>query len=453
MLKSYRAFALCLAGLVFPATAFANTEPTAYDSRSVALGLAGVAFLERPSAIAINPALLEGVDKLSFTFLANPIFVKTTTPVSGANSSETTGVTLGPLGAMFLAGRIAPRAVFGAGLYLEVGYGATFDNIKNVDGASSPDEDPDGEDLSVVFFVGEFALATSVRVHDKVSLGVSLRIPFARQTADLFQNIGAASAFLPDELYARVKNTMGGVGFPSARLGISYKPSSKVWLGASWRAYSKLKLTGTNEVSGVQGGLGTVINGSNPVVADWTIPHAVVVGAAFFVKDRKLMLTPEIRVQFHDAKKHGNEAQTTSVDNPIFDDPIVAVAPFNWRTAWSAKLGGEYKTSDKVALRLAYNISNSSIRRQYAQYFTPPPVKLTHAFSAGVGFSWDHFDLDLATFMSYQKEKLPDLTDQTIEVGGQQVGVCSNEQVVRTGCQGTYETRNYWASVTLTYRK
>jgi hypothetical protein len=57
---------LALISMLFPRGASANTEPTAYDTRSVSMGETGVSFLERPAAIAINPALVTGIKKFSF---------------------------------------------------------------------------------------------------------------------------------------------------------------------------------------------------------------------------------------------------------------------------------------------------------------------------------------------------------------------------------------------------
>ena len=54
----------------------------------------------------------------------------------------------------------------------------------------------------------------SFRAHEKFWLGVALRLPFSKQTANLTQNVGAASDLLPTPFYARVKNDLGGMGFP-----------------------------------------------------------------------------------------------------------------------------------------------------------------------------------------------------------------------------------------------
>jgi long-subunit fatty acid transport protein len=181
---------LALTFATFPNGASANTEPTAYDTRSVSMGQTGVSFLERPSAIAINPALLTGIEKFSFSVMFNPMFLNTCAPVQGPNTNMCTGVSFGPVGSTFFAWRITERMVWGAGIYVEAGYGATYDNVLNVDG--EPDEvvGAEPQDQSVTFFSAEIATGPSIEINEKWSVGIMLRLPVAIQRADLYQNIG-----------------------------------------------------------------------------------------------------------------------------------------------------------------------------------------------------------------------------------------------------------------------
>ena len=243
-----RLFAVCLVTAVLaPAFASANPEPTTYDSRSIAMGLTGTSYLERPAALVLNPANLEGIDKFGFTFNFSALLVTQWAPVQGPNTRVDSGLGFGPLPAIFVAGRIAPRGVFGGGIYIETGYGSDFANVTCLDGdvvgpapeyePATLDSDPrctqaDPQDLNVTFFVGEVAVGTSIRVTDKFWLGVALRLPFSKQVADLWQNVGAALGF---KLYDRVKNDLGGVGFPSPRFGFTWKPHRKITIGAMYR--------------------------------------------------------------------------------------------------------------------------------------------------------------------------------------------------------------------------
>ena len=110
-----------LASLLTPTFAGANPEPTAYDSRSIGMGLTGVTYLDQPTALVHNPANLEGIDKLGFTIHFTALMVNQRAPVQGPNTTVDSGVGFGPIPSGFVAGRIAPRVVFAGGIYIETG--------------------------------------------------------------------------------------------------------------------------------------------------------------------------------------------------------------------------------------------------------------------------------------------------------------------------------------------
>ncbi|MBW1762446.1 MAG: hypothetical protein JRF48_13040, partial [Deltaproteobacteria bacterium] len=108
-----------LIGLLTPAFASANPEPTAYDARSIAMGLTGTTYLDGPAALVLNPANLEGIEKLGFSLTFTALMVNQRAPVQGPNTVVDSGLGFGPIPAGFIAGRIAPRVVFAGGLYIE----------------------------------------------------------------------------------------------------------------------------------------------------------------------------------------------------------------------------------------------------------------------------------------------------------------------------------------------
>lgn len=472
--------ACLLAGLLTPAFASANPEPTAYDARSIAMGLTGTTYLDGPAALVLNPANLEGIEKLGFSFTFTALMVNQRAPVQGPNTTVDSGLGFGPIPAGFIAGRIAPRVVFGGGIYIETGYGSDFAGVVCMDGApvgGPPDYEPNNntdpnagpvctnpnpQDLSVTFFVGEFAGGFSFRAHEKFILGLALRIPFAKQTADLWQNVGAA---LGGSFYGAVKNDLGGIGFPSIRFGFTIKPHRKVRISAMYRMYSKIKMTGSTE---------TVLQpGSDPLTlqaqADWIIPNALQMGISYQANSR-LLLVFETRLQFHGADKTGNKDQTVTATDPAGNLPTTTiVVPFDWRNVWSLKLGVEYRfTKDLLALRFGANVAQGATTPAFAQYFTPPPAPANLAsLMAGIGFYWDDrndpsikdkYKLDIGGLFAFTNDNIGDEyigQDQLIPGTDPNdpdnfVEVCSDEQVVRTGCPGQYRVLSYWASVTFT---
>jgi len=442
------------------APASANPEPTAYDSRSIAMGITGTSFLERPAALALNPANMEGIDKLGFTFNFSNLFVNQRAPVQGPNTRVDSGIGYGPMPSGFIGGRIAPRVVLVGGIYIETGYGSSFDDVTCLDGdeviGGVPDTNPQTctngqpQDLNVTFFVGEFAAGTSFRVTDKFWLGVALRIPFSKQVADLYQNTLAALGLFG---YGRVKNDLGGVGFPSPRFGLTYKPHPKVSIGVMYRMYSKIKLTGTTEAD--------LLGGATfDASSDWYIPHAIHFGVSWLPTTR-LLFALEARLQFHGAAKTGNKNQTVSTTDPDGNLPgFSIVVPFGWKTAWSVKLGAEYRIKPPIAIRGGAAISESATTEEWAQYFTPP-AGLSGYFSAGLGFYWndrnnpeikDKYMLDLTGAFTFSGGNISDGlaangSPATVPGTNEMVDLCSRDQVVRTGCAGDYRVFTYWFSL------
>jgi len=462
----YRLSTACLlVGLLTPALASANPEPTAYDSRSIGMGLTGVTYLDRPAALVLNPANLEGIEKLGFTFNFVALFTSQQAPVAGPNTKVDSTLGFGPIPAGFIAGRIAPRVVFGAGIYIETGYGSSFSGVKCVDGdpvgpgpeyapSTPPDcTSPQPQNLDVTFFVGEFTTGFSFRVHEKFQLGVALRLPFSKQISDLYQNVGAV---FDTVAYERVKNNIGGVGFPSPRFGFTIKPHRKVRISAMYRMYSKIKLTGSTESTFA--GTQLELDAS----ADWFIPHAIAFGVSYQANSH-LLLAFELRAQFHGADKSGNKNQTVTTSGGALT-PAPIVVPFGWQNTWSLKIGFEYRfKKDFLALRLGTNIANSATTGEFAQYFTPPPTPFNFSTgSAGLGFYWDDrndpsikdkYQLDIAgLFSSTGKTFGNEYIGNTSQVPGTDTNVvlCSDQQVVRTGCPGRYRVMSFWASVSFT---
>jgi hypothetical protein len=81
--------------------------------------------------------------------------------------------------------------------------------------------------------------------------------------------------------------------------------------------------------------------------------------------------------------------------------------------------------------------------------------------SLGFGFYWndrnnpaikDKYMLDLAGAFAFTTGTLGDPPTEPQQIPGTDnlVTICSNEQVVRTGCAGDYKVLTYWASLSFT---
>lgn len=409
--------------LALPGSARANPEAGPYDARSIGAGLTGLSWLERPAAIAINPANLQGIDNFQLSLSATGIFPTQIAPVEGPDSSVEAGG-FGPVGALFGAGRVHERWVVGLGVYLDAGYGAEFQNVQNIDG-----QDPGGDprDISVVFFQGEAAAATSVRVLDNdfgkgglLDIGLALRVPFALQESETRQEI------LPNN-YDDVEQSVFGVGYPGVRLGVTWQPTADFALAMSYRSKTRTPMSGT---------LTTNLFGESDTETDWYSPHMLHLGGSGELLDDELLLTFEYRVQFHE---EANEEQVFRTR--VGDSTLTTRAPFLWQNVHSFRLGTEWQViPDQLALRGGYNLARSATTEAGAQYFTPPHGWSSALFT-GVGFAFEPFAIDLAGSYTWSAN--------TVEENG---AFCQPGQPAKVGCAGDYETRTWWLSASVLYQ-
>lgn len=457
--------ALIAVAVTSPTPASANPEASIYDTRALAMGLTGATYLERPAALVLNPANLEGIQRFGFGLSFTMLMVKSFAPVQGPNTKVTGPLALGPLPSIFLAGRIAPRVVFSAGVYFEAGFGGNYPDTVCVDGevvGPPPDytanTDPETcinrtpEDMRVAAFIGEAALGTSIRVTDQFWLGIAIRLPFSTQVADLWSNIGAAFG---TSRYERVKTDIGGVGFPSPRFGLTWKPHPKLTFAATYRMYSRIKLSGTTTSAFL-----TELTGEEELatISEWNVPHMFQVGVSSQVNDR-LLLVLEYRMQFHAAKKSGNLSQPSTIRSSTQDLEVTSIAPFGWRNVWSLRPGVEYRFRNPLlAWRGGLNFTVNATNPQWAN-FRSAPWGFGVSGMTGLGFYWDgkraedQFRLDLGLVLSGRRARNGnEYIDRPGVVPGanETVVVCSENQVLQTGCPGRWGTTSFLASLGFT---
>ena len=91
--------------------ASANIEPSSYDAKSIGAGTTGLAYLENPAALAINPANLVGIDRGGMSVNITPVFSVSQAPLAGPNSEVKSDLGFGPIPSLFGAVRIADHVV------------------------------------------------------------------------------------------------------------------------------------------------------------------------------------------------------------------------------------------------------------------------------------------------------------------------------------------------------
>ena len=398
--------------------ASANIEPSSYDAKSIAAGTTGMAYLDNPSALAINPANLVGIDRGGMSVNITPVFSVSHAPLSGPNTDVKSDLGFGPIPSLFGAVRVADRVVLGFGAYALGIFGAKYSNVQDLYG-----QEGSTGDFEVTFVSGEAAVGVGIEITRDVSLGVTLRVPFAWQRAQIPAELGA--------LVIPTSATLGGAGWPGGRIGLTWRAMPILAVSLMYRTIATSRLSGDLNTSGV-------LELSSSATAKFSTPHTLSGGLAFLLLNESLTVAAELHVMFYEG---ANEKQTLTLDDGDPPLPETADILFLWQNAFSLRFGVDYQITSRFAVRAGYVPSSSATTDEGAQPVVPPPG-WSHSFSTGFGASWKTFSVDFALQAAFANAYVGASTDPN---------ACSG--FVRIGCEGEYKTVNGSASLQFVYRR
>jgi long-chain fatty acid transport protein len=246
--------------LVAPSQARATTEvPAVADARSIALGGTGVAYLHNPTAVYLDPASLDGVQKLSMTADFSPMIITGHAPLqsgpTGGPQQTNLQTTFAPFFLVGAAYRVQERVTVALAAFPAFGAGGTYSNV-------AP-----GHDLSSSISTLEAAPAVSVRLLDNLAIGASYRISYS--TFGLSEPSAAAPP-APAGTLLQNKMSLDGVNFAGFAAGIYYRPVEDVELGFNYRSKITTTLTGQLTATPPSPGAAQSFNASG----DFSNPHS-----------------------------------------------------------------------------------------------------------------------------------------------------------------------------------
>ena len=173
--------------------------------------------------------------------------------------------------------------------------------------------------------------------------------------------------------------------------------------------------------------------------------------------DRKTVATPYGNMEFPNSRLHGNLHLPDTIsfgltwrpsEDLSFEAGTVYTAwssyrslnihtneygtqysPKNWRDSWGFNFSGEYKALDWLTLRGGYVYETSPMQDSTCDYMTPSNGR--HRITAGVGFNWDQWTLDLAygyliiKELNYDKSTAAGVLDGKSHNGRSHIGAMS----------------------------
>ena len=467
--------------LVMTPRARANPEPPAlYDARIVGMGGTGIAHVLGPAAAVHNPAQLDTVEDFDVNLTATNLFVRFRASFSGAGNEQDSPLIYAPLPFLGGAIRFTDRFTLGMAAYISTGFGGGFSNVERIgvgepciDGLFDirseadhcfPEDDP--QDQNVTLVIGELAIPMSIRILDNFRVGLALRLPYGAQRVSTHQEITGALLNAPfyGLGYARVNQSVSGFGTPGVLLGATYDATPTFSLAVAYRSKIRISMSGTTDIAlrdsplldnaivrPIVDGLpaiGMLVDGlvtDIPTKTDWYVPHMFRVGFAKWLLDRRLLVSAELKVQFH---KEANKEQVFRMEGAAANIGLAEMrADFDWRNVYLGLFGAEFWATANVPLRVGFTIGNSATPKHTTNAFAPPPgLQVGGYFGSGIRFGKFAVDLGFGygSGPQYEREALP---------AGQYYPTCQPGQPVKAGCSGVQAVRSYFLSLGATYRR
>jgi long-chain fatty acid transport protein len=346
-------------GSLYSREARATTElPAQYDARSVGLGGTGASFIENGASIYLNPAALDGIQNFAATVVLTPVQPVITAPLAPPPMNTPVKADT-PFFPLFLAGagvRLSDQIVAGLAVYPTAGVGSTYTKAFG------------GQDLSMSIAQFEAAPAVSFKIIDGLSIGLSYRITYTRQSAH------QPPPFAP----APTDVTLDGFNFFGIQAGLYYRPIEIVHLAFTYRSRVDSSLSGTTESSGVK--LDTT--------SQFNSPNRLRLGASISPPGIPLLVAADIKYSLY---ADSNQTQDITVTTP--NGPATATQRLDWQNTLAFGLGVEYAIVPLVAARAGYSLSQSATPESTANPFAPPPGGI-HGVHLGLGLRLPLLDLD-----------------------------------------------------------
>jgi len=384
-MKARRYYSL---GLVFGVIGFLIGAQVCYgagfalyegSARGNALGGTLVARADDPSALFYNPAGITQLPGLQVmggaTFIVPGVDVTTTNFYTGEKrtTSAETNVWMPPH--LYATYQFSESLWFGMGIFGQFGLGTEFD------------EDWPGRynsydaQIKSLTFNPNFAF----KVTDQLSLAAG--IDFMWFDLLLEQKIDASGQNNPDTFTYDVDQSLSGnsvgVGF---NMAAHYKPCDWLALGISYRSWVRQNVDGSAEFKKP-----SFVPYFNDTDASGTItlPDTLFMGVMFKPWERFSVEIDGIWVRWSNFDK-----LTISYEDAIVPGVDEATRVKDWHDTWRTAIGFEYKALNWLDLRAGYTFDQSPIDDEHADYLVPANDR--HLFSAGPGFHWRNWTVDLS---------------------------------------------------------
>ncbi|MDO8281492.1 MAG: TonB-dependent receptor [Thermodesulfovibrionia bacterium] len=337
---------------------------------SLGQGNSVTAHLKDPSAIFINPALINKLDgtklELGTTFISPSREFKSDT---GATFKAENKVFFPST--LFVTHKYNEKLSFGLGVFNPFGLGSEWN------------ESWEGR------YIATKSELTTININPVVSYQVlpNLAIAAGFDYITLDASLEKKMNFGSTDGNQKFDGDGSGYGF---NLGILYDVNNDIAIGASYRSEVEIDVDGAASFSNIPVSLSAYFPNTDGKTTI-TLPEQIHAGVAYKGID-KLTLEAGIRWEgwssYDELKFNFDQAVGFPVPNQI------SVVPKNWDDTISVLFGGEYQLNEMVVLRAGYLRAGNPVPDET---FEPSiPDADTDIFTIGTGIKYKHCKFDLA---------------------------------------------------------
>jgi long-chain fatty acid transport protein len=414
------AFALTLSGQLMAA----GYQVLLQGNRSTAMGNLGVALRPDASSLFFNPGSMIFMDHNSIFVGANFInsniqFWNSTTEFSNytARTDNPTGT---PFQFFAVWGPEDSKFKFGLGAFTPFGSSVRWEQ-----GWAGRDL---LNELSLQAIVVQPTL--SYKITDRLGIGGGLNFAFG--------NVNLQRTLLLDTDAGEGQVELDGkadLGF-GFNIGMFYQASDKVNLGMSYRSRIDMNITGGSAEFTVPTAIRPQFPTGNTFNSSLPLPSVFTAGVGYLPTEK---LELGFQVDFVGWSAYESLEFDFANNSNLLQD---ISAPRNYQNSWVFHLGGEYKTSEKFALRAGAYYDLTPVEKGFMTAETPDANRI--GLTAGVGIILDRINIDFSILYIAGAQR-----EQTVQDA---ISAGTLTSTTRQVLPGTYQLKAFIPGISIAYK-
>lgn len=243
--------------------------------------------------------------------------------------------------------------------------------------------------------------ALAYELNPGLRVGVALNVNWATLAVDPMPVAAPAVDPGPDDTpntaddrayYSRATDADGSFGI-GGQVGLQYGPTPDVAIGLAYttpQRFQKFEYGAVYENPNLPS-----YNTPRTIRFAMDVPAVYAAGIAW---------TPTGALSLGVDGKYMDYAHTRGFEKYGFA-PDGAVRGFGWKSIWSVAVGGQFRPTERVALRAGYNYSDNPIRPELTMFNAPAPAVIEHHVTVGAGYLFENgIGVDAAYYRAFENE-------------------------------------------------